>query len=336
MHLSTAPYEERCAEEWDDFVQHHSRNGVIFHERKFLGYHLPSRFRDRSLLFRRDAQLVGVMPAADVIESDGCRAVVSHPGSSAGGVVFHRQATLREVLEMVEESLAYYRLGGANALELRLPEPIFSDPVEGELPFVLWHRGFKLRTREVSSCVPLNSASSWIEFGRDKNPGTIRALRKTGVVVDMTRDAEFVYSLIERNLDRRYQKHPTHSRSEFLDLKRRYPERIDYWVARVGETAVATCVLFQANKNAVHDFYIALDYAYAKLNVMPFLFYTVFEHYRAAGFRWFNFGISSRADWIKWGILEFKERLGGRATVRDVWRLDELANHERYQEKVIT
>ena len=110
---------------------------------------------------------------------------------------------------------------------------------------------------------------------------------------------------------------------------------MDLWVVRVGGEAVATCVLFQAGRSTLHDFYIAQNYAYAKLNVMPLLFYTAFAHYQRAGFRWFNFGISSRADWIKWGILEFKERMGGRAALRDVWRLDELANYQPYQEKAV-
>jgi hypothetical protein len=318
---------------WEDFVRTRSRNGIIFHEREFLGYHPEDRFKDCSLVFREGAHLQGVLPAAEVRAPDGTMAVVSHPGSSAGGLVFHRHATLREVLGMLELAIAHYQAAGAAAFELRLAEPIFATPVDGELAYALWHRGFQMRTREVSSCVPLQAPEAWVEYGREKNPGTIRALQKKGIVAEKTEDTDLVYSLIERNLDQRYQKHPTHSRAEFLELKRRYPSRMDLWIVRVEGEAVATCVLFQAGRETLHDFYIAQNYAYAKLNVMPLLFYTAFAHYQQAGFRWFNFGISSRADWIKWGILEFKERMGGRATLRDVWRLESLATYQPYREE---
>lgn len=333
MPLTLVPFNPTDAPEWDAFVRSRSRNGIIFHERQFIGYHPAERFVDCSMLFRDGPHVRGVMPAAWVTSPEGKKSVVSHPGSSAGGLVFHRHATLREVLEMIEVAIHYYRSNGGSALELRLAEPIFADPVDGELPYVLWHRGFKLRTREVSSCVPLTGAEHWIEFGRDKNPGSIRALLRKGIVAERTDDADLVYNLIERNLDQRYQKHPTHTREEFVELKRRYSGQMDFWVVRVEGEAVATCVLFQAGRGTLHDFYIAQNYAFAKLNVMPLLFYTAFTHYREAGFRWFNFGISSRADWIKWGILEFKERMGGRATLRDVWRLDDVASYQPYEEK---
>jgi len=333
MTLTFAPYTAALAGEWDEFVRDYSRNGIIFHERNFLGYHAEGRFADRSLVFRSGTRLHGVLPAAESTTQNGTAAIISHPGSSAGGLIFHRHAILREVLGMLEMAIQHYRASGAAALELRLAEPIFAAPVDGELAFALWHRGFRLCTREVSSCVPLDAAAAWLEFGREKNPGTIRTLIKKGVVAERTEDADLVYTLIERNLDQRYQKHPTHTRAEFAELKRRYPARMDLWIVRVGGEAVATCVLFQAGRGTLHDFYIAQNYSFAKLNVMPLLFYTAFAHYQQAGFRWFNFGISSRGDWIKWGILEFKERLGGRAVLRDVWRLDDLANYQPYQEK---
>ena len=90
----------------------------------------------------------------------------------------------------------------------------------------------------------------------------------------------------------------------------------------VEDAPVATVVVFQASGHAVHDFYTAQDHAKCRLRAMPLLFDTMFCHYRDLGFEWFNFGISSRGEWIKWGILEFKEGMGGRGICRDSWVLD--------------
>lgn len=319
-------YSAQMQQEWDAFIRTNSRNGGIFHEQTFLGYHPTGRFNDTSLIFRENGTIVGVLPAVDT--GEGC--IVSHPGSSAGGLVFHRKATTRDVLGMLEGAVAHYRDRGGRSLELRLAEPIFSMPVDGELAYLLWHRGFTLVSRELSACVDLREDGSWLLLGRKKNGTDIRRLIKSGVTVEQREDLAEVYDLIVRNLDKRYGKVPTHTYAELLELKRRYPERINFWLALVDGAPAATVVTFVVNSKAVHDFYIAQDYSFAKYQVMPLLFHTIFGHYGARGFSWFNFGISSRGDWIKWGILEFKERMGGRAVCRDTWMLEDLKNYRSY------
>lgn len=331
LNLQFQRYQDHLADQWDTFVLNHSRNGGIFHERKFLSYHPQDRFADDSLLFYSDKNLVGVLPTACTIMSDQTKCATSHPGSSAGGLVYHKKMTVRELLIMLETAIAYYQQQGYSRLEWRLAESLFSYPTDGELLYLLWHRGFQLITREISSCVNLNNENNWLQMGRKKNPGTIRSLKKTGITVQVVEDPETIYPLIENNLQNRYQKKPTHSLPELSDLKSKYPQRIHFWTVQQANLKMATVVVLMVNQYAVHDFYIAQDYYYAKLNVMPLLFYEMFRHYQNLGFHWFNFGISSRHDQIKWGILEFKEHMGGRATFREVWALDNLANYQPYQ-----
>ena len=64
MILTVDAYTEPDAAGWDDFVRERSRNGIIFHERQFLGYHPSDRFADRSLIFRQGQHVHGVLPAA--------------------------------------------------------------------------------------------------------------------------------------------------------------------------------------------------------------------------------------------------------------------------------
>ncbi len=327
MHIRVEPYCPDMDAAWDDFIRQSSRNGGIFQERTFLGYHPSHRYCDDSLLFRAGNEIVGILPVARLETSEHGKVAFSHPGSTAGGLIYHRQMTLRDVLAMLELAIEYYRSRNYDRIELRLAEALFSYPSDGELIYLVWHRGFKLVTREISSCVDLRDSANWFGMGRKKNPGTIRALQKQGVQCFLAQDLKPSYDLIACNLQMRFGKHPTHSFEELADLKQRYPERIHPWLAVHRGVPVATIVVFVVNRHAVHDFYIAQNYDYAKLNVMPALFYGAFEHYQAEGYDWFNFGLSSRGDWIKWGILEFKERMGGRAITKDVWALDNLMEY---------
>ncbi|HET6227682.1 MAG TPA: GNAT family N-acetyltransferase, partial [Bacteroidia bacterium] len=83
---------------WDEFVRNVSRNGGIFQERDFLSYHPEGKFNDASLLFFEKGTLMAVFPAA-IVSENGKEKVVSHPGSSCGGLIFHDTATLQQVLE---------------------------------------------------------------------------------------------------------------------------------------------------------------------------------------------------------------------------------------------
>ena len=128
----------------------------------------------------------------------------------------------------------------------------------------MWHRGFQLKTREVSQCVSLDECEIWNIMGRKKNRTDIRASLRRGVTVEMNQfQLEESYAVIANNLDNRYQKKPTHSMEELKDLLQRYPDRLHCWNASYEGEVIATTVVFVANAKALHCFYIAQVYQYA-------------------------------------------------------------------------
>lgn len=321
------PYQKENQSIWDIFVQNDSRNGTIFHEQKFLSYHENGKFQDNSLLFYIDDVIMGVLPA--VIKDNK---LISHPGSSAGGLIFRNKAGLREVITIIDALLIHLKENKIEAAEFRLPENIFGWPVQDELTYSLWHRGFRLINREISTCIPLQDEYDWLQWGRKKNIFDIRKAEKEGYTVINESDVSVAWHIVNDNLDHRYQKNPTHSLSELIQLKNMYPDAIEPWVCYSPEgTAIATVICFVTNKNTIHDFYIAQAYDKVKINILPFLFQKLLENYKLRGFKWFNFGISSRGDWIKWGILEFKERIGGRGVNRDIWMHNNIDTYELYR-----
>lgn len=315
---------------WDEFIKTASRNGGIFQERDFLSYHAEGKFTDASLLFFERGILVAVFPAA-IVSDEGKVKVVSHPGSSCGGLVFHYSATLQQVLEILELLIEYYQEKKIDTIEMRLAEPIFNTIPDEELRYLLWHRGFVLKSQEISTCVKLSDEKMWEKLCRKRNLSYIRQQEKEGVKVSETDDVDKVYPVIEMNLKVRYNRIPTHSREELMRLKAIYPNRIHYWVAEKEDKVLGILVLFDVNSKGVHSFYIAKNEQFENVKAMPLLFHRAFEHYDKLGYNWFNFGISSRGQQIKWGILEFKENVGGRATARQIWQLESLSLYKKYE-----
>jgi Acetyltransferase (GNAT) domain len=331
--LQLCPYDDSQSEHWDRFIADDSRNGGLFHERRFLSYHAPDRFRDLSLMFRDDGgQLVGVLPCAQVELDGGCRGVESHPGSSAGSFVFAKTARLSHVLAMVESAGTHFRDAGFSRIGLRLPEAIFAGATTGELDFALWHQGFRLRTRELSTAIRLGDEAARIALARKKLGVEDRAAQKRGVTIVESNDSCAVWDQIARNLQERYGKKPAHSAAELARLKQLYPSRIRFWCATRDGATLAVIVVFEVTPRAAHTFYIAHDRAGATdVNPMPLLVSTICAELAARNFSWLNFGISTRGDYVKWGILEFKEFMGGRGVCREEWELSHLPEYMPYE-----
>ena len=324
-------YTEDHHKAWDEFIRTTSRNGGIFQERDFLSYHPEGKFNDASLLFFEKGTLMAVFPAAYVSENNKLK-VVSHPGSSCGGLIFHYSATLQQVLDILELLIEFYQGKKADTIEIRLAEPIFNSIPDEEIRYLLWHRGFVLRSQEISTCVKLTETKIWEKLCRKRNLSYIKQQQKEGVEVKETGDVDKVYPVIEMNLKVLYNRIPTHSREELMRLKEIYPDRIHYWIAEKENKVLGILVLFDVNTTGVHSFYIAKNEEVENVKAMPLLFHKVFEHYYDHKYDWFNFGISSRGQQIKWGILEFKENVGGRATARQIWCLDNLSDYKRYEQ----
>jgi hypothetical protein len=158
--IEVKEYNEEYHGKWDQFVRTESRNGGIFQERDFLSYHPEGKFNDASLVFFDKATLIAVFPAA-IVSENGKEKIVSHPGSSCGGLIFHYETNMQQVLEILESLIEFYKGKKIDSLEIRLPEPIFNSIPDEEIRYLLWHRGFTLKSQEISTCVKLTESKIW-------------------------------------------------------------------------------------------------------------------------------------------------------------------------------
>lgn len=329
MQLFFVNYEDKFLDSWDSFVKNESRNGTIFHEQKFLSYHPEDRFhRFDKICYNQKNEILAVIPGI-IATDDGKKKYVSHLGSTAGGVIYSKHATTREVLSILDSFILLLKNESVESAEFRIHEPFFSSPHHGELEYCLWYTGFSNVSKELSTVFQL--AGQDTRFVSKRTMSYIKSLEKRGFLINRDDSVAETYNLIKLNLEKRYNKKPTHSLEELEKLKKIYPDRIHFWTVRhpVGLNILSAVVVFEASSHALHDFYIAQDYENPEsAHTLNLLFHTAFKYYREKGFLYYNFGISSRNKEVKWGILEFKEKAGGRAISRDIWL---LSNLEKYK-----
>ena len=324
--LKIIKYTSDLADIWDDFVRNKSRNGNIFHEISFLSYH-GERFEDCSVLIFNEtkSKILAVIPAAIKREQNKV-GIVSHPGSTYGGLVFNDKIKTRDLKTVIDALIKYYyKCYNADFIQMTLAENFHTNDFFEVMTFLLWHRGFKIVSKEASCARYLQVEDFYPKFSRSTRNLVNQFLKKNSDVAIHfdVEDLTIPYQIIEKNLLLHGTK-PTHTLDELLLLKHKLKTRLKCFTASKDGNIVATIVVFELNNKVVHDFYNAQNYEYNDATILRYLFLRVFQYYRDRNYLYFNFGISSRDKWIKWGILEYKEQFGSEVLTRDTWILENL------------
>jgi GNAT acetyltransferase-like protein len=315
-------FEATDADAWDVFVER-SVNGTFMHTRRFLGYHPPNRFRDRSLVLLDEGdRWLAVFPAAEV-ERDGQRLLQSHPGASYGGLVIGDEATPAQLDEMVHLVVAQARDAGFHGIRLRTVEKVFCRRGCDELDVAYFRAGFVTEGRELSSALYLGGASRdellarWTEMGRRN----VRKAERSGVEVRVSDDFTAFWQLLETTLAARHDTHPTHTLDEILRLRERLGDRVQLVAGYLDGRLISGTVLFSFNGIAAHTMYMAQDYEFQQFRSLNLVLFHASELCRDRGQRWLNYGISSepgtRGLELNHGLFAFKRSCGGEGVVRD-------------------
>ena len=304
------------AEEWDDFVDK-SDNGTIFHKRGFLAYHPSGRFKDASFVVLKDNKILSLYTAA-MMDREGKKVLVSHPGASYGSFVYKSNLNFKEAHSMVDVLIDYAESLKADRVQLTLPPIIYQTKYSNYIDFALVRNGFSYSKREVSSIVQL-------DFNMDELLSTYRAEARTavkksikmGIEVAECEKFEEYYEILKKNLKLRHNVSPAHSIEELIKLKKMFPAKIRLWGAFLKDKLIAGVCNFSANPKVVLAFYISHDEEYQEYRAVNLLFYEIMKRYKEEGFRFLDFGIFTVNMEPNWGLGRFKENFGARGIFRD-------------------
>jgi lipid II:glycine glycyltransferase (peptidoglycan interpeptide bridge formation enzyme) len=303
-------------QEWDNFVEN-SDNGTIFHKREFLAYHPAERFRDASFIVTKDKKLLAAFSAA-VVEREGKKILVSHPGASYGSFVYKSDLNFKEAHSMVDSLHEYADELKVDRIQITLPPIIYQSKYSNYIDFALVRNGFTYLKRDVSSIVQL-------DFKKDELLSTYRAEARTAVKKSIKQGIEIAecerfeeyYEILKKNLKLRHNVSPAHSLDELIKLKKMFPSKIRLWGAFLKDKLIAGVCNFSANSKVVLAFYISHDEDYQEYRAVNLLFYEIMKRYKEEEFRFLDFGIFTVNMEPNWGLGRFKENFGARGIFRD-------------------
>lgn len=313
------PFTEGLSELWDSFCSH-SEVATFLQTRSFLSYHLD-RFVDASLLIMDEKDvLVGVFPAAVSKGNDSL--VVSHPGSTYGGLIHKGRVGVTETAGMLDAVIDSYKKSGFRRL-LYKATPAHAQKINSTIDhYLLWQRG-RLVRRDLWNVIHLDASRS---LSKGRKWGVNRG-RKAGLNVAPTQSPEAFqeyYEILVSNL-KKHDTAPVHSVDEFIRLATRFPRETSLYLARDSDGALCAGVwLFKINPFCVHTQYIASTERGRELAAVDYLIESVIQSSADAGARWFSFGASTEKDGhvINDGLFAFKSGFGIGSMTQDFFEIE--------------
>ena len=331
--MTIIPYSINRKETWDAFVEM-SKNGTFLLKRNFMDYH-SDRFFDCSLLiysgispdgeFKEKSlttkDLVAVFPANWDKEQ---QTVYSHQGLTYGGLVVLPEVTQKEVMDMMQAILLYYRdYMQAKHLVYKPIPYIYSSIPSGEDLYALFRAGARLSRRLVSTCVSMHNPMKMATL-------RIRQARKAvdhGFYIDRmtegdTQTLREYWALLTDVLKRYHNAKPTHTLQEMQLLMSQFPKNIRLYIVRRDKEIVAGIVVFEC-RTVAHVQYIASGEEGRTYGALDLLFrHLINERYKQ--FEYVDFGTSNEDEgrYLNEGLIHQKEGFGGRAVCYDTYEID--------------
>lgn len=311
-----------------------SKNGTFLLKRNFMDYH-SDRFFDCSLLvyagispdgeFKESGlttkDLVAVFPANWDKEN---RTVHSHQGLTYGGLLVLPEVTQKEVMDMMQAILQYYRDYMQAVRLVYKPIPyIYSSLPSGEELYALFRAGARLTRRLVSTCVSMRNPMKMATL-------RMRQARKAvdhGFYIDRIIEGDIetlreYWTLLEGVLEKYHNARPTHTLQEMALLMSQFPKNIRPYIVRHEKRIVAGVVVFECRKVA-HVQYIASGEEGRTYGALDLLFrHLINERYKQ--FDYVDFGTSNEdgGRYLNEGLIHQKEGFGGRAVCYDTYEVN--------------
>ncbi len=300
------------ADEWNRFVAQ-SKNGTFLFFRNYMDYH-SDRFEDYSLMFYRDGQLYGLMPAnrkGDVFQT--------HAGLTYGGLVMDSKTTAAATVELFRELNEYLLANGFRHVFYKcIPWMYHQLAAEEDLYAIARTCDFRLQERDLGTVIIQSNTIRWERIRRR----ALKRAQEAGIFVERSNDMAGFWQVLCDNLKRTYNSKPVHTLEEMELLHSRFPENIVLYVAKKDDEILAGMVLY-VSKQVVRAQYSSASVLGKELGAIDIIYDRVICH-DYAHLPYFEFGTSAYADSnaINETLIFQKEGFGGRGICFDRYEWD--------------
>lgn len=294
-------YSKNDLNNWNEFVKN-SKNGIFMFNRGFMDYH-SDRFKDNSLMFMENGELIAVLPAS--LHENELR---SHGGLTYGGFITNEKMKQHKMLDCFDLLKQYMNENNiTNLIYKCIPHIYHKQPSEEDL-YALYKTGAKVLKIEPSTTLNLKNP---LKMPKGRKAQISRAKRE-GVIIEQSNDFESFIELENNVLSEHHNTKAVHSAEELKLLKSRFENEIQLWVAKYENEIIAGTLLF-VYENVVHTQYMGANEKSREIGGLDLLIKTLTDKFRETH-NYFDFGISTEDNgkYLNEGLIAQKEGFGAR------------------------
>ncbi len=305
--ITLRPYSKNLSKDWDLIVAQ-ADNGYFMFSRNYMDYH-AERFTDASYFIYDGEKIIGVFPA----NREGGN-WYSHQRLTFGGILldpkYNRFKYYCEIYPLLFEKLK--QLGIVQAVIKLIPHIYHQNPCEAEF-YILNQHGIQQNYVELATTLDLARV---IKASKGKLYSQKQAIKNKITIVE-SGDYEVFWQILNQNLSDKYDVKAVHSLAEIILLHSRFPKNIRLFLAVHPEAGICGGTVFYQSETVIHVQYIAANSLGQEIGALALLFLTLIEDYRAQGFRYFDFGISTnqQGSVLNQTLVDFKEGFSGRSVI---------------------
>lgn len=311
--ISVKRYLDEYANLWNGFNAK-SKNSMFMFDRNYMDYH-RDRFKDHSLLFYSNEDLIAIFPACEM-----GKILVSHGGLTYGGFITNdkmKQHTMNDCFEALKKYAS--EQGIIEIVYKTIPHIYHLQPAE-EDRYSLFAYGAELITVDASTVINLSAP---LKMPKGRKAQISRAKRESVEIRVLTEfsDYEAFIDLENSVLKERHNTNAVHTAAELKLLHDRFPEGIKlYGAIKEGKLIAGTVVYVYSQ--AIHTQYMAANEEARTIGALDLAIATVIDEYKTSK-QWADFGISTEHGriYLNEGLISQKEGFGGRTNTYDIWKI---------------
>jgi len=323
--IAIEEYQEINRQEWEDFVNK-SNNGTMFHKMQFLDYHTPGKFSFNHLMFRRNGELIGVLPGG---LKDNAKTYWSPVGASYGSIVT-KDLHFEESLEIVDALMKYCKSINLKDIYLIPPPIIYNDNYNQHIEYAMLYRKFDFELHYISHAIDLKFGQDFLAHFDKTARKTIHKIIREGHVTIRESDDYATFNDILLDNKSRHGVKPTHTLEDMIRIRDLMPDSVKLLMVYNDDEPIAGSWLFLCNKKEVLCFYNMLYYKYEHLKPVYLIMYETVRWATENGYEWVDIGVSqdTKAEdpmTPSLNLIKFKERFDSRGILRTTYhyRFDE-------------
>lgn len=315
--IEVIEYNDSFKEEWDSFVDN-SNNGTMFHKQLFLDYHTPGKFNFNHFMFRKDGELIAVLPGG--LSGPNKDIFWSPVGASYGSLVT-KDVPYSTSLEIVDTLMEYGKEKDFKEIFLIPPPIIYNEVYNQHIEYSMHYRKFDFEYNYISHAIDLKIGKDFLNYFDKTARKTIhKILREKKITIEESEDYAAFNDILLNNKARHNVK-PTHSLEDMLKLKELMPDNLKLFLVYYEGKPIAGSLLFLANKKVNLCFYNMLYYEYEHLKPIYLVMYEVTRWSIENGYSWVDIGVSQDTSaenpmTPSLNLIYFKERFFSRGLLR--------------------